>query len=191
MKFYLHYKVPARVECFPIQTVHETPESDVLYPSYRGQAAHGLNLRECAVIHESPMDLGSGKMQFALCGLRKFPADPRSLRLEIVEVFLAPDGSVSLTSFGPNEFSAMSSCIGLSRHGRGVALMTRGLLLVFVLDYHGPGFISFRYSLLEHEFSASELLSQDAFGGTAFFSRRSSHRTNLWKWLILLVMRRK
>ena len=69
--------------------------------------------------------------------------------------------------------------------------MTRGLLLVFVLDYHGPGFISFRYSLLDHEFPASELLSQDAPGGTAFFSRRSSHRTNLWKWLILLVMRRK
>jgi hypothetical protein len=81
-----NYKVPAEVECFPMQTVHETPESNVLYPSYRGRAAHGLNLRECAVIHESPIDLVTGKMSFALCRLRKLPEDASSLRLEITEV---------------------------------------------------------------------------------------------------------
>lgn len=57
--------------------------------------------------------------------------------------------------------------------------MIRGLPLVFALDYHGPAFVSFRYSLLDQEFPASELLSQDAFGGMEFFSRRSSHHTSV------------
>lgn len=72
MESYPNYKVPAKVECFPIPTVHEAPESYVLYHSYRGRAAHGLNLRERAVIHEFQMDLETGKMSLVLCGLRQF-----------------------------------------------------------------------------------------------------------------------
>lgn len=170
-----NYEVQSSVECFPIPITHETPGSDVLYPSHRSRVAHSLRMRKCTVIHESPVNFETGKMSFTLCGLENFPSDGSTLR--IMEVCLDPDGSGSLKEFVTGS-SVTSFCIGLHRqHGRGVALTTDKQPLVFALDYHGPGFVSFEFSILDHRFPESEILALDVFGGTAFFFRRSSRDT--------------
>lgn len=159
------------MECFPIPTAHVTHESDILYPSHQSRVIYGPKLRECVVIHESPVDLETGKMSFTLCGLNSLSDGGR---LEIIEVYLEPDGNISFMAFTLGGHLVTSFCIGLNGwRGCGVALRTNKQPLAFALDYHGPGssFV-FRYSVLDYRFPASELLASDVFGGTAFFSRQ-------------------
>lgn len=171
------YKVRFQLECFPLPSVHETPESDFLYASHRSRLAYGPKLRQCTVMHESPLDPNTGRMSFTLCGLNTFSDGNR---LEITEVFLEPDGSISFMEFRFTRYLLRSFCVGLSRrHAYGVGLRMNGQPLVFALDYQGPGSFAFKYAALDYRFPESELLALDTFGGTAFFSRRSSNHTFL------------
>ena len=58
-----------------------------------------------------------------------------------------------------------------------MGLGMNGQLLTFALDYQGLGSFAFKYAALDYRFPESELLALDTFGGTAFFSHRSSNRT--------------
>lgn len=171
------YRVRFRLECFPLPAAHETPESGVLYPSHQSRVSYGLKLRECVVIHESPLDSETGKTSFALFGLNDFSDNSR---LEIMEVCLEPDGNISFTGFGFATYLVTSYCIGWSKQlGCGVGLRTNKQPLVFALDYREPGSFVFKYCLLDRRFPASELLASDTFGGTVFLSRRSSQDTSV------------
>lgn len=167
-------QVQFKLECFPLPSTHKIPESDVLSLSHQSRVLYGPKLRQCTVVYESPIDLESGKMSFALCGLNTFSD---GTKLEIREVCLEPDGNISFMAFGLTKYLVTFFCIGLSeQHGYGVGLRMNKQPIVFVLDYCGPGSFLFGYSILDHRFTESELVCED-FGGTAFFSCRSGHHT--------------
>lgn len=163
------------LECFPIPSAPETPQSDFLYLSHHPKVLRGLWMRRCTVIRESTLDIETGEISFTLCGLGSCESDGATLK--VLDVCLKPDGSASLMEFQPTTLPLKSLCVGSS--GCGVAHTEREQMVAFLLRYHRPGVVSFPYTILDHKFPASELLALDTFAGVAFFVHRSGDRTSV------------